>query len=64
MWKKIHTKTHKNIAAQTHFACDKTHYALETKLEMSGIGYILVGIFAGKIRSQMIKKPSKQAFLF
>lgn len=30
-------KTRKMPSLQTHFACKKTHYALEAKLELKGV---------------------------
>lgn len=67
MPQKRHTKTHQDAQtkspAQTHFACDKAHYALETKLKTNDAGYIWVGIFARKLCAQTKRKPLKPVFL-
>lgn len=57
-------KTRKKSLVQTHYAYDKTHYALEIKSGMNGVEYILVGVFARRFRVQTKKKPFELLSLF
>lgn len=53
---KFQTLNTQKSLVQTQFTCDKTHYALDIKLEMNGVEGILVGVFVRKFHAQTGKK--------